>query len=151
MTGALFQSKTVPDSTTNATENGVQLQWAFQTVMLADNEQMAMSEIAEMQVKTTQTTNVGSMTVSAQDENGAVYNSANYFFAGAGSQWGAMTWGSSVWGGGANALYPRRIGFSAPVIYNRLAIRVSGASGQGFKIGDLFIRRRILGYMQAMG
>ena len=151
VTGALFQSKTVPDSTTNATENGVQLQWVFQTVMLADNEQMAMSEIAEMQVKTTQTTNVGSMTVSAQDENGAVYNSANYFFAGAGSQWGAMTWGSSVWGGGANALYPRRIGFSAPVIYNRLAIRVAGASGQGFKIGDLFIRRRILGYMQAMG
>ena len=147
----IFQSKTVPDGTTNTTENGVPLQWVLQTVMLSDNGAMAMSEITEMQVKTTQTTNVGSMVVSAQDENNAIYNTMTYFFAGSGSLWGTMTWGSSLWGGGANNLYPRRIGFSAPVVYNRLSIRVSGASGQGFKIGDIFIRQRALGYMQATG
>jgi hypothetical protein len=33
-------------------------------------------------------------------------------------------------------------------VYNRLAVNVAFVCGNGFQIGDIFIRRRVLGYMQ---
>jgi hypothetical protein len=72
-----------------------------------------------------------------------------YSFSGVISNWGSAVWGVSTWGGFIAALYPRQISFPAPVVYNRLSIKASGPSCIGFRIGDMFIRRRVLGYMQA--
>jgi hypothetical protein len=150
--GTLFLSKVIPDATTNETENGTQLQWVFQTAMLKDNNEMAMSEITEMQVKTSAVASVPNMVVAAVDENGAVYNSAFYTFNLTGMVWGTAAWGPPTqWGGGQAGIFPRQILFNAPVVYTRLAIRISGAGGQGFIIGDIFIRARVLGYIQQTG
>jgi len=149
--GALFVSKDVPDSTSGSTENGVMLQWVLQTAVLPDNGQMAMMELTELQIKTSSVGSVASMQVTAQDQDGAVYNSVFYVFSAVQSLWGAAVWGSAIWGGALAALYPRRISFNAPVVFNRLALRITGASGQGFQIGDIYGRARVLGYMQATG
>ena len=146
--GKLFLSAVIPNFVSSTVENGVQLQWVWQTVMLNDNEQMSMNEIAEMQIKTTAVAGVNQIYVSAQDENASVLGFAAYSFMLSASLWGQATWGVNTWGGGQQALYPRRIDFNAPVVYNRLAIRITGQSAQGFKIGDLYLRRRELGYMQ---
>jgi hypothetical protein len=146
--GTLYESKTVPDSTTSSVENGVGLSWHFQTAMLADNEAMQESELLELQVKTTSVAAVGTMTVEAIDQNATVYGVAVFTFGGAGSLWGAFVWGAAPWGGGQSGLYPRYVTFSAPIVFDRLAIDISGASAQGFSIGDLFMRVRTLGYTQ---
>jgi len=149
VTGELYSSNTIPTATDTATENGVALNWVYQTVVLRDNEQMAMSEICEMQVKTTAIYGTPSISVIAQDENGTILNSFTYNYANlSGAIWDVSKWDSALWGGSNAALYPRRIDFPSPTIYNRLVIQVSGASTIGFKIGDVFIRRRVLEYMQ---
>lgn len=149
VTGELYSSNSIPTATDGVVENGVALSWVYQTVMLRDNEQMAMSEICEMQVKTTAIYGTPSISVIAQDENGTILNAFTYTYANlSGAIWDVSQWDSAVWGGSNAALYPRRIDFPSPTIYNRLAIQVSGLSTIGFKIGDVFIRRRILDYMQ---
>lgn len=145
---SLFLSPSVPSPVSSTTENGVGLTWAFQTVMIADNEQMAQSELTEFQIKTTEVAAINGMQVTVQDENANPYNTTFFTFDATGSLWGSAIWGSSLWGGGQQALYPRRIGFNAPVVYNRLAVLITGQAAVGFKIGDLFLRRRILGYLQ---
>jgi hypothetical protein len=146
---ALFSSKTVPDSTTSSTENGVALTWHFKTSMLPDNEAMQESELLELQIKTTVIAALAQMVVSALDQNGSVYGSAVFPFAGGGATlWGSFVWGGAAWGGNQAGLYPRYVTFSAPVVFNRLAIDIQGGSAQGFSIGDLFMRVRTLGYTQ---
>ncbi len=144
----LFLSKVVPDSTTSSTENGAPMLAVFQTTVVRDNEQMAMSEIAEMQVKTTSVASVAGIQVSALDENGSVLNTVFYAFAAVATLWGSFRWGDALWGGAQSGVYPRPISFNAPVVYNRLAVNVAFVCGNGFQIGDIFIRRRVLGYMQ---
>ena len=143
----LFLSPNVQGPASSFIENGVQMTWALQTVMLADNMEMAQSEIAEMHVKVAAGT-VPSFNVVAQDQDANPYGVVTYAFNATGSEWGAMIWGGSDWGAQQSALYPRLISFTAPIVYNRLAINYNGQSGPGFKIGDTFIRRRTLGYIQ---
>ena len=147
--GTLFLSATTPINASSVIENGVALTWTWQTAVLADNTEMSMSEAVEMQLKTTQNVGMPAFTLVAQDENGASLGSVVYSFAGEVSNWGSAVWGVAVWGGYIAALYPRQISFPAPVVYNRLSIKASGPSCIGFRIGDMFIRRRVLGYMQA--
>ena len=145
---ALFVSPTVQGPTSGFIENGNQMVWSLQTVMLADNLEMAQSELTELQVKIAQGT-TQSFNAVAQDQDGNPYGVSTYTFSGGvGSLWGSMVWGTDPWGGQGSALYPRRISFDAPIVYNRLAINYNGQSQPGFKIGDTFIRRRTLGYIQ---
>ena len=147
----LFTGAVVPTPTSVAVENGAAMTWVWQTAMLPDNETMAMSEIAEMQLKTSAVSGTPTMTVTAQDENGVAYNSTTYTFTvGAPSLWGGFNWGAGLWGGSVLALSAHRVDFSAPVVYNRLAVSVTGQSAIGFRIGDMFIRERALGYLQAV-
>ena len=145
----LFSGPVVPDVLSVAVENGATMTWTYQTAVLPDSGEMAMSEIAEMQVRTTATSGTPTMVVAAQDENGVAYNSMTYTFAvPARSMWGSMVWGAGVWGGSSSKLLPRQISFDAPVVYNRVAINITGASTIGFRIGDIFIRERVLGFIQ---
>jgi hypothetical protein len=147
VTAALFQGFTQPSLTTGVIENGTQLTWVMQSAVLEDNQQMAESEVAEMQVKCGGgAAGTNQISVSIQDENGSVINSTIHQFEVLVSVWGTATWGTSPWGA-ASTLSTHRIDFSTPTVYNRAAIYISGESSNGFRIGDTFIRRRILGYI----
>lgn len=126
----LFTSAIQPLAGETFTENGVALTWAFQTTVLMDNQQMAESEIAEMQVKVTPGSGMTSFDVHIIDPAGADIAVVTYTF-------GAIT-----------SFAARQISFSKPVVYNRMAIEVTGVSSAGFQIGDVYVRQRILGYMQ---
>jgi hypothetical protein len=151
---SLWTSQTIATASSTYTENGISLTWAFQTAMWADNQQMAEGEVVEMQVKTSEVRAVSSINVSIEDENqeplgftaynysplmGTLFDTAGSLFDTAGSVFDS---------GGSNALAARKISFSAPVVYNRLAVQVTGVSALGFQLGDIYIRARVLGYMQ---
>ena len=145
----LYSGEVTPTTTSGVIENGAQLSWVWETAPLSDDGQMAMSEVAEMQIKTSAVSGVPTMTVTAQDENGTPYATATYTFAiGPAALWGAFNWGQGLWGGQSLGLAARRVDFNAPVVFNRLAVHVTGASTAGFRIGDMLIRQRTLGYMQ---
>ena len=149
--GKLFTSKTVPDSTTTSVENGAQLYWVWQTAMLVDNQQMSASEVVELTLKTTVVPGVSNINVSAVDENNAVLGYASVTYNTSQSLWGSATWGGATWGGAGGGLHPRQVTFPAPVVYDRVSISASGISAQGFKIGDMYMRRRELGYLLVSG
>lgn len=149
VTATLYLSNPAPRSSDNFVENGVALTWAFQTAVFADNQEMAMSEIAELQIKTTYEAATPNIVVQAIDENGNPLNSLTYTY-GIGSLWNSMGWDIGTWDGVSAGLYPRQISFQSPTVYNRLALKVTGTASAGFKIGDVYLRARTLGYMQAI-
>ena len=48
---------------------------------------------------------------------------------------------------GPPAMWPYRIDFTGPVIYVRAAIQITGPACVGFRIGDVYFRRRALNYL----
>lgn len=125
----LFTSAIQPEGATSFVENGVSLVWTYQTVVLMDNQEMAESEIAEMQVKAAPGV-LSMMVVNIIDQNGTPIAAVNYTF------------------GSITGLAARQISYAAPVVYNRMAVQITGASAAGTQIGDIYVRARTLGYIQ---
>lgn len=143
----MFQSDPVQSPASSFVENGVALQWQYATPMLPDTDQMA--EVAMIETTLHMALVAGNTAmVFAQDQNGTVINTVTITPPGAATVWGGFTWGAALWQGAANALYPRRLPWSIPLVFRRMGIVASGVSAPGFKVGRLHLRYQVLGYLQ---
>lgn len=143
----LFQSDGAQTSTSTFVENGTQMTFAWTTAMLPDTQQMCENNILEATINMALAANV-SIGVSALDQDGAVLDSVVVAPLGGATIWGAFQWGQANWLGAANALYPRELQWSVPIVFRRLAIYAQGDCASGFLIGDMFLRYEQLGYLQ---
>ena len=143
----LFQSDVAQSSTSTFVENGTQMTFSWQPVMLPDTQQMCENNVLEATINMALAANV-SIGVSALDQNGSVLDSVVITPSGAATLWGAFQWGQAQWLGAANALYPRELQWSTPIVFRRLTVLATGNCASGFLIGDMFLRYEQLGYLQ---
>lgn len=128
---ALYDAPTVPSATASYTEFGAALTWHLQSVPLEDNQQMAESEVCETQVVLLATFGLAySVTLSFLDMTGNVLGSSAVNL-----------------GGAALFPYPYKVDFTAPVVFNRLIVDITGQSAAGVKLGDTYLRTRIHSYI----
>jgi hypothetical protein len=148
--GTLWQSDVNPTPLASFVENGVQLTWKMQSVIVGDESDMAESEATEFTVKTTAAYGTPTLSIQIDNEQGNSVGSATYTYTGlSATLWDQAQWDVSTWGsGGVQLLRPRRIDFSEPVIYSVMQISYTGQSTFNFSIGDTMVRRRQLGYLQ---
>jgi len=148
--GTLWQHDVNPTPFSSFVENGVQLTWKMKSVIVGDESDMAESEATEFTVKTTAAYGTPTLSIQLDDEQGNPIGEAMYTYTGlSATLWDQAQWDVSTFGsGGVQLLRPRRIDFSAPVIYSVMQISYTGQSAFGFSIGDTMVRRRQLGYLQ---
>jgi hypothetical protein len=145
--GKLFTSSITPHLDSVYIENGTQLSWVYQPVLLPDNEQMAMNKVVQtaiaMQLPATAT-----VTITASDEIGTslgtVYITATNT---ATTIWGGFTWGSAVWGAATGYFRQYFVPWAAPLVFKQMSLVITGASYAGAAIGNLYLRYQILGYL----
>lgn len=143
----IFQSDATQTSTSTYVENGSQITFAWQTVMLPDTMQMAENNILEATINMALAAGVN-IGVSAIDQNGTVFDSVVISPTGSPTIWGNFQWGQADWLGLANGLYPRELQWSEPLVFRRLAMLVTGDCASGLLVGDMFLRYESLGYLQ---
>lgn len=143
----LWQSDSYPGQTPSYTENGVQLQWDWQTVLLPDTQAMEMNSIIESSLGFGCYTTGQILNFIALNDNGAVIDQLQIDEASAATIWGAFTWGEELWAGGFLPYQQHLIPWTVPLVANQFTIKVNGFSSSGFKIGNLFLRYQPLGYM----
>lgn len=144
----LWQSDVVQSSSSSFVENGQQLSWTWATPMLPDTDEMSEVAMIESTINMALVAGVQTVSVNAADQNGAVFDQIQITPAGATTIWGAFTWGQALWQGTLNALAPRQLPWHYPIVFRRMGITATGISSPGVKIGTLFMRYQILGYLQ---
>jgi len=147
LAGSLWQSDYVQNSTSTFTENGTALSWLWASSMLPDTNQM--SENAMIETTVYMALNAADVySAFASDQGGAVLGHANITNPTPSTIWGSFTWGQSVWAGGHNALFPRRVPWSIPIVFRRLQMSVQGPSSDALRVGTMHLRYEKLGYLQ---
>lgn len=143
----IFQSDVVQTPTSTYVEEGVQLQFSYDTPMLPDTDQM--SEIA-MVLTTIHMALVSGSDVQcyAADQDGSIIDTVTISATGSQTIWGAFQWGQALWQGAQNALYPRQLQWSIPIVFRRMQLVAFGNSASGFKIGRTHMLYRVLNYLQ---
>lgn len=148
--GTLFRSDAVQSSTSTFVENGTQMTFDWNTAMLPNTQQMAENAMIETTINIALSAGI-TLTVSAGDENGALYNTVTLTGAAQTTVWGGFVWGAALWQGAANALAPRRLNWAIPIVFQRIFLSVSGNCAPGLKMGDMYMRYQQLGYLQMTG
>ena len=143
----LFQSDAAQTSTSTFVENGTQMTFTWQTAMLPDTQQMCENNILESTINMALAASVD-IDVTAVDQNGSVMDTVTISPIGSATTWGNFQWGQSQWLGAANALYPRELQWTVPIVFRRLGVAAMGDCASGFLIGDMFLRYEQLGYLQ---
>lgn len=144
---ALWTSQAIPTATSAYVENGATLACTYQTVLLPDNEMMAMNAIIQSNVALQLPAN-SQVTVQALNEVGLALDPV-YIVAPPGSTmtWGSSTWGSpTTWGTQFGYFQQYTIPWNNPLVFKQMSITITGAAAEGFAIGNLYLKYQILGY-----
>jgi hypothetical protein len=145
--GTILQSFSTPMPSSTYIENGVQLTFAWQTSMLPDVEDM--SEHVMVETALMMALNPGdSYNASAVDQNNSVFDTVQLQTTGSQTKWGQFKWGQAPWLGSIPALASQWLEWHQPIVFNRLAVAVSGPSSGNVRIGNLRLRYQQLGYLQ---
>lgn len=145
--GKLFASSVVPKLNSTYIENGVLLNWVYQTVLLPDNQQMAMNKVVQTSVAL-QLPATSSVTVQAINEVGTILDTVYITATNVSSTiWGSFTWGAAVWGAATGYFQQYFVAWHVPLVFKQASIQISGASLAGGAIGNLYMRYQTLGYL----
>lgn len=142
----LCQSDVRPNLTSSYVENGAGLAWNYAPVLLPEQDDLNMNACVEA---TLQIAIPGGVTinVAASDEGGALLNQVNLINANQASPvWGDFLWGSVAWGT-SSSLMAWQIPWSQPIVFNQVALSVSGPSSAAIKIGAMHLMYQKLGYV----
>jgi hypothetical protein len=133
VTASLWKSDTVGPSYGAGTaadfiENGVQLSWTQETVLLPDNEHMAMNSMVEANLMCSAAPG-DIIQVVAIDEQGGALDAVNV----------VPTVVNAI-------LRERALHWHEPVIFKQMSMQARGTSNSRVRIGNLYMRYEILGY-----
>jgi hypothetical protein len=124
----LFQSDAYASGTSTYIENSVQLVTVVQTVLLPDNDGMAMNAMVESNLACV-ALSTNNLVVVAYDENGN--NLDNVFIA---------------FGAGDTGLRQRENDWHVPIIFKQMSMAVSVNADASLRLGNFYMRYEILGY-----
>lgn len=140
----LFQSDPVQSVTSTYVENGVQLTFNAQSVLLPDMEQITFNAMSEATWDLALAAGVPSILVSALNKLSQLKDSVMIQSVSGGTFWGSFTWGAAPWSGALNSLSARQLAWHKPLVFDRIFMQVQGQSASGIKIGAIRMRYQIL-------
>lgn len=146
VTASLWQSSVIPTNASSFVENGATLQCQWQTCLLPDNKDMAMNCVIETMLM------IGIPpgavpAITAYDDQNNVLGAYTFPPVTQGTVWGSFTWGNANWTASGSRLYQKKVSWPQPLVFKQMSISVTAMAQPGLRIGDLYMRYQILGYL----
>ena len=148
VTASLWQSDDVPSTTSTYVENGTQLSFLDQTVLLPnDDGGMNMNAMIETTVGISFGLSTQPVTVSVLDQNSVTIDQVFISPPSTPSFWGSMLWGSSTWGAGNTGMTQWQMSRGQPLVFKQISVQRTGNCVYGLRLGLIFLRYQELGYL----
>ena len=133
--GRLFQSDIVPLDSSSYIENGSQLEFLYQTVLMPDGPTMNEWSVIETTCGLQFSKVGGTINFFAQDEDAVLLDSVSKTIDVNASVWGTTAWGTSQWGGDVTKYQQIRVPWTKPLAFSQATFGCTGNAVNGLKIG----------------
>lgn len=163
---ALYTSEASPIGNVSYVENGVSLQWSWETSLLPDNAQMSMNAVIETAMGFVLPPNQ-TVAITASNEAGQILDSvtlvgpqglptvwdqftwgqATWLVMVPLTVWGSFVWGQAPWQEPLSFYTQHRVSWHNPLVFKQMQVSAAGMSTLGFVIGNLYLGYEPLGYM----
>jgi hypothetical protein len=149
--GGLWSSDTVQQADSVFVENGVSMGFTYQTCMLPDTDWMSECNLQETRILIAHASSDPPFVAQALDQDDAILNTYTITPIPATTLWGQFNWGQASWQTATQHLHWQGVFWSAPVVFQRLAISVTGLSSMTVQLSRLQLRYEKLGYLVQTG
>ena len=144
---ALFKSPILPDTLSVYNDNGVALTVLCESSTFPKDMHMAQRQVVESTIEVSSGGNQVVYTINAIDDQGAILNTATVTTPAAGFLWGSNLWGVNNWASANSIPHVYQIPWTAPVVFQKMATRVTASASSGLSIGTQFHRYEDAGYL----
>ena len=143
----LFASYAVPSTNTIYTDNGSSYLVDLKTADFPNMNEMAMQQMIESTIALGSAGASQNFNITAFDDAGNYITSTNIKTNPSGTLWGSNRWGDgSLWKSSLVRPQTYLLNWSAPIVFNRIAIEINATAGSGVAIDSFFARVQKTGY-----
>ncbi len=144
----LWQSDIVPLDSSSYIENGVTIEYLYETVLSPSGSTMNEWSIVESSVGLQFSKEGGTVNFFAENEDGDLLANASKTIDVNFSAWGVTSWGQSQWGGDITLYQDIRVPWPNILSFSQATFSASGNAVNGFKIGSWSNRYQARGDMR---
>lgn len=144
---ALFSSRYIATSTTVYTDNGVQLDVELFSSLFPKTPNINIKQVVESTIELVSQSASLIYSVGAYDEQFALISSANLTVSSSLPRWGSFVWGAgALWTVASTAPTTYTVSWSQPLVFKKMALKVTATSSSLLSIGTFFAKYRDCGY-----
>jgi hypothetical protein len=143
---ALFKSDSIPTATTSYTDNGVPLTSHLTSSSFPKTGHMQEVQVVESTLELSSSGASVNYNIAALNDQTNVIGSTFVNTPATGFLWGAGLWGTGVWSTGVNIPHVYTIPWTAPLVFQKMALDVMATSSNSVSIGSFFARYQDTGY-----
>lgn len=148
---ALYKSQLFPDQNTVYNDSGTAISFLMQTSTFPKDATMTEKQVVESTIELSSAGAAVAYNVVAMDDQMTVLNAITMIVPARGSIWGAFNWGSGFWSSNLNIPHVYNVNWTAPIVFQKMALQVSGTASNNIAIGSFFARYQQTGYMNQFG
>jgi len=142
----LYKSQLVQDSTSVFTDAGTPITFALQSSTLPKDATMTEKQVVESTIELSSSGAAVNYAITAINGNNTILSAVNVSVTGGGSVWGAFFWGAGLWSSNVNIPNVYTIPWTKTLVFQKLALQVSGTAQNNIAIGSFFARYQDTGY-----
>ena len=144
---ALYKSQLFPDSTTVYNDNGTAITFNLESSTFPKDIRMTEKMVIESTIELSSSGASVSYGVTALNDQRGTINSVTITVPAAGSIWLAFNWGAGNWSSNINIPHVYSVPWTKPLVFQKMALQVTGTASNNIAIGSFFARYQDTGYM----
>jgi len=146
MGAKLFKSQLVQDTNSVFTDNGTPIAFSLESSTFPKNPMMTEKQVVESTIELSTAGAAVGYSVTAINDQRTVMSAVTIVVPAAGYVWGAFNWGAGLWSSSLNVPKVYTIPWTQPLVFQKMALQVSGTAANNISIGSFFARYQFAGY-----
>lgn len=142
----LYKSEILPSLTSTYLDEGSAIMFTEQSSTFPKSQDMEMNQVVESTIELASNGSPTSYQITGFDEDGNTLNSCQISVLPTGALWGSAVWGGFVWASSMNRPTTYTVPWTAPLVFNKMAIYITGAASTAALLGTFFARYKKAGY-----
>lgn len=145
--GKLFKSEIVPSSISTYLDNGSAMMSTIQSSTFPKTQDMEMNQVVESTIELSSNGSPATYAVTALDDLGNSLNNCQVSILQSGTLWGVGIWGGFTWGSSINKPTTYTVPWTAPLVFNKMAIYINVTAQTSVAIGTFFARYKKVAFL----
>jgi len=142
----LYKSELTSSATSVYTDAGSPVSFLLESSTFPKDGSMMEKMVVESTVELSTAGATVTYQVNAINDQRTVLNSTNISVQGSTALWGTAVWGAFTWGASINIPKVYTIPWTKPLVFQKMAIQITGMASSNISIGTFFARYQETGY-----